>query len=245
MHRRGKFFALMGLLMFFCVLFVALGTWQVYRYGVRKHMAQSVAARVKAAPVPAPGPDAWPRVRAGHLQFLHVELHGHFIDTRPTLVYGTSRLGYGYWMMAPFQTTRGFIVLVNRGWIPPSLPRESAYAQAAPPAGEVTVTGLLRLSEPRGGFLRRNRPRANRWYSRDVAAIAAADRLPAGNVAPYFIDAGTTPGSKRWPAGGLTVVSFYNESNEYAVIWYLLALGMLAGVAVAIRHETHVPRGTG
>lgn len=238
MRWRRRFIALTGLLAVFCVLFVALGTWQAYRYGVRKHMALSVAARVHAAPVPAPGPDVWPRIHAGHLPYLHVELHGHFISASPTLVHGTSRLGYGYWMLVPFQTTRGFTVLVNRGWVPQDWSQPAtADREAAPPQEDLTVTGLLRLSEPGGGFLRRNRPQAHQWYSRDVAAIAAADGLPAGRVAPYFIDADARPGAARWPAAGLTVVSFYNESNWYAVVWYLLALGMLLGAAVVIRFE--------
>lgn len=237
MRWRRRFVALIGLLAFLLVVFVALGSWQVYRYGVRRHLAQAVATRVHAAPVPAPGPDVWPRIRTGHLQFLHVELHGHYLAGRRTLVYGTSRLGYGYWVMAPFATTRGFTVLVNRGWIPQYLPQQPVYAQAAPPAGEVTVSGLLRLTEPGGGFLRRNRPQARQWYSRDVAAIAAAHGLPADEVAPYFVDAGAAPNDPRWPVAGLTVVSFYNESNWYAVMWYLLALGMVLGGAITVRYE--------
>lgn len=237
MHWRGRFIALTGLLAFFFVVFIVLGTWQVYRYGVRRHLAQAVAARVHAAPVPAPGPHDWPRIRAGRLQFLHVALHGHFIGVQQTLVHGTSKLGYGYWVMAPFATDRGFIVLVNRGWSSQDLPGQPAFARAAAPVGEVTLTGLLRLSEPGGGFLRRNRPGAHQWYSRDVAAIAASRGLPASNVAPYFVDADAAPGNARWPAAGLTVVAFYNESNWYAVIWYLLALGMLLGAAIATRYE--------
>ena len=43
------------------------------------------------------------------------------------------------------------------------------------------------MTEPGGGFLRRNDPAAGRWHSRDVRAIAAARGLD--EVAPYFIDA--------------------------------------------------------
>lgn len=240
MHWRRRFIALAGLLAFFFAVFVVLGTWQVYRYGVRKHMAHAIATRVDALPVPTPGPSAWPRIRAGHLQFLHVELHGRYVGGWQTLVYGTSRLGYGYWVMAPLQTARGFVVLVNRGWISQNLPQQAAaYRRAMPPKGEVTVTGLLRPTEPGGGFLRRNRPYAHQWYSRDVAAIAAAHGLPASEVAPYFVDADKTPNAAKWPAAGLTVVAFYNESNWYAAIWYLLAAGMLLGLATVVRYERH------
>ena len=39
------------------------------------------------------------------------------------------------------------------------------------------MTGLLRMSEPGGAFLRSNDPAADRWFSRDVAAIAASRGL--------------------------------------------------------------------
>jgi surfeit locus 1 family protein len=70
-----------------------------------------------------------------------------------------------------------------------------------------TIGGLLRISEPHGGFLRSNDPAADRWFSRDVQAIATARGL--ANVAPYFIDAeaapprrnGDTPAARRRPDG--------------------------------------------
>jgi surfeit locus 1 family protein len=85
----------------------------------------------------------------------------------------------------------------------------------------VTVTGLLRASEPGGGFLRANDPADGRWYSRDVAAIAEAEGV--GPVAPYFIDAGATPNPRGLPVGGLTVVSFRNTHLAYALTWFALA----------------------
>ena len=39
---------------------------------------------------------------------------------------------------------------------------------------EATIEGLLRFTEPGGGFLRDNDPASGRWYSRDVAAIASS-----------------------------------------------------------------------
>ncbi|WP_204313471.1 SURF1 family cytochrome oxidase biogenesis protein, partial [Klebsiella michiganensis] len=74
-----------------------------------------------------------------------------------------------------------------------------------PEPGETRVTGLLRVSEPGGAFLRANDPAAGRWYSRDVAAIGAARRL--SDLAPYFVDADARPGARAdEPVGGLTVV---------------------------------------
>ncbi|MGH1560282.1 SURF1 family protein [Caulobacter segnis] len=84
------------------------------------------------------------------------------------------------------------------------------------------MIGLLRSSEPRGGFLRTNQPGQGRWYSRDVQAIAAAHHLI--NTAPYFVDADAAPNPGGWPLGGLTVVRFPNSHLIYALTWFGLAL---------------------
>jgi surfeit locus 1 family protein len=96
------------------------------------------------------------------------------------------------------------------------------------------VTGLLRLTEPKGGFLRANDPAADRWYSRDVEAMAAARGLT--DTAPYFIDADATPNPGGLPVGGLTVVAFRNSHLVYALTWFALAL-MLAALTVRVARE--------
>ncbi|TAN05480.1 MAG: SURF1 family protein [Rhodanobacteraceae bacterium] len=222
--------------------FIWLGQWQVYRYHLKLRISHALQARVHAAPVPAPGPAEWPRIAAGHLQYLHVSLAGHYLPGKQTLVHGTSPDGYGFWVMTPLQTTRGFIVLVNRGYVPPGLADAPASAKLAPPAGEVALTGLLRSSEPGGGFLRHNQPGKNLWYSRDVAAIAASRDLPADHVAPYFVDAAAAAGDARWPAAGLTKVSIYNHSLGYAITWFVLALGTLLAAGIVVRYERRLDR---
>ena len=215
---------------------VLLGNWQVRRYHLKLKIAHDIATRVHAPPVAAPGPADWPRIAAGGDQYLHVELRGRFTGGQ-TLVHGSSSQGYGYWVMAPLRTDHGFIVLVDRGYVPPESSGAPATAKIAPPDSKMTLTGLLRSTEPRGGFLRRNQPEKNLWYSRDVTAIAAADHLPADQVAPYFVDADTTAGESGPPYAGLTNISVYNHSFGYAVTWYLLALGTLLAMVIVIRHE--------
>ena len=215
--------------------FVLLGNWQVRRLHWKRQLIHDVATRVHLPPVAAPGPAQWPRIAEGHGQYLHVLLRGRFLPGAPTLVHGASALGYGFWMIAPLRTDDGAIVLVNRGYVPPELPRSPAYAQAQPPSGEVSLSGLLRLSEPGGGFLRPNRPADGQWYSRDVPAMAKARGLPPNKVAPYFVDADAGPpgssGAAAWPRAGLTVIHFPNNHLGYLITWYLLALGVLLASA--------------
>jgi surfeit locus 1 family protein len=115
-----------------------------------------------------------------------------------------------------------------------------------PHAGaDQTVTGLLRISEPEGRMLQKNDPSAGRWYSRDVAAIAWAQRL-TGAVAPYFVDAQPAPGAPpSWPRAGLTVVRFPNDHLVYALTWFALAALMAAAIGYLLldaRRQRRTPQ---
>ena len=97
------------------------------------------------------------------------------------------------------------------------------------------MTGLLRISEPKGAYLRANDPVSDRWYSRDVAAIAAARELAP--VAPYFIDADATSVPAGLPVGGLTVLELPNNHLVYALTWFVLALTLLGAAAQLGREQ--------
>lgn len=231
-----------GTMLALAACFVALGIWQIQRRAWKHALIAAVEARVDAVPVAAPGPDSRHTADA----YRHVIVTGHFIEGCETFVRAVTDLGAGYWVMTPFDTGR-FVVLVNRGFVTPEEKRLS------PPAGgwacdgegaarplvprptpspshkrEGSIVGLLRISEPDGGFLRTNDPAADRWYSRDVAAIAAARHLT--RVAPYFIDADASGNAPGQPVGGLTVVRFSDNHLSYALTWFGMAALCLWGL---------------
>ncbi len=213
--------------------FVALGTWQVERRAWKLDLIARVDARVHAAPSQAPGPDRWAAVTQADDEYRHVALTGSFHHDRETFVQAVTTRGSGFWVLTPLRLADGSTVLVNRGFVSPEV-RERAARAATETAGPTTVTGLLRLTEPDGGFLRKNDPAADRWFSRDVAAIADARGLRP--VAPYFVDADATP-PDAWPVGGLTVIAFRNSHLVYAITWYTLA-AMVVGATWLVRRES-------
>jgi len=227
--------------------FVALGNWQVERRAWKLDLIQRVQQRIHAPAVPAPGRPEWPAIAAdpARYEYRRIQASGVFQHSRTALVQAFTVLGGGYWVMTPLRMADGATLLVNRGFVPHA---QAGGAWRTAPEGPVAVTGLLRLSEPGGGFLRRNAPAADRWHSRDVAQIAASRGLR--DVAPYFLDAQaraplppalTLEPPERLPAsmlpvGGLTVVSFRNTHLAYALTWYGLAL-MVAGAAGYLARE--------
>jgi surfeit locus 1 family protein len=229
----GRRLLLSGFLVIAALIFTGLGVWQVERRSWKLDLIDRVDQRIHAAPVAPPRPTEWPRGTAQDFEYRHVTLSGVFDNDRETLVQAVTERGPGFWVMTPLRLADGTAVLVNRGFVPPER-REPASREQ--PSGEVTVTGLLRISEPGGGFLRANDARSDRWYSRDVAAIAASKGID--QAAPYFIDADASPNPDDFPVGGLTVVQFRNSHLVYALTWFSLALMSLGGLIVLRRSRS-------
>jgi len=217
---------LSGLLFLLALSFTGLGIWQVQRLSWKLDLIARVEARVHRDAVPAPPASQWPDISAEKDEYRHVTASGTFDHAKTVLVQAVTELGAGFWVMTPLARDDGSTVLINRGFVPADR-RDPASRAAGDLSGPVVITGLLRIAEPGGGFLRSNDAASGRWYSRDVAAIGAAEGL--GNVAPYFIDADATPNPGGLPVGGLTVVSFRNSHLVYALTWFVLAAMSVAG----------------
>jgi surfeit locus 1 family protein len=175
------FFAVLALFLF-CV-FAALGSWQVRRLQWKQALIARVEARVNAPAVPAPPRARWSGISAASDEYRHVALQGSFLYAQTARVQAVTELGAGFWLLTPMCTTDG-IVFVNRGFVPVGpapAPAPPAPADACANAGpRIALTGLLRIGEPGGGFLRRNDPAATtagiramcrRWRRRAACAM--------------------------------------------------------------------------
>ena len=218
--------ALAALLALAAAGFVALGVWQVQRLAWKNALVARVEQRIHATAVAAPGPADWGDLTRENAEYRRVRASGRFDDGRQVLVRASTELGAGYWVLTPLRRDDGSWLLVNRGFVPQEQRKQVPDA----PPGTIEVVGLLRLTEPGGSLLQQNVPAAGRWYSRDVAAIAA-DRGLHGPVAPYFVDAQAIPGAQpAWPRPGLTVVQFPNNHLGYALTWFALAAGSVGAL---------------
>ena len=235
--------ALCGLLVFSGL--IELGNWQLRRRVWKLDLIQRVDTRVHAPAEIAPPPRRWPLLNAENDEYRQVWIEGHFLPGRDVRVAASTTLGSGYWVLTPLRRDDGSVVLINRGFI------ALGVDPAPPPEGRVQVAGLLRMSQPGGGFLRSNEPAEGRWYSRDTGAISAV--LGLDNSAPFFIDAAAgSPGSAasdaadntgNQPVGGLTVIQFHNSHLVYAITWYGLAAMVFAAGCFLLREERRRSKG--
>jgi surfeit locus 1 family protein len=109
-------------------MLVSLGVWQVHRLAWKRDLIERVEQRVHAHPVDAPGPSQWPQVNAANSEYLHVAVLGRYRNDRETLVQAVTERGGGFWVLTPFETVDGYVVLINRGFVPPTL-RDPALAR--------------------------------------------------------------------------------------------------------------------
>lgn len=222
------------LLLLLVPVFAALGVWQVQRLAWKEALIARVAAARQAPPIAMA---ALPRAPLATLAYRRVALRGHYRAEGTALVTGTSDLGSGYWVLVPLVQGDGAATYVNRGFVP--VGSRLADQRARVPQGAVAVVGLLRESEPGGTMLRANRPAQDRWYSRDIAAIAACRHIAADPR--LFVDAQTERPPPRpdpaAPVPGLTVIAFANNHLAYALTWFTLALLCAGGAIVLWRAE--------
>ena len=218
------------------IVLVCLGLWQLQRLAWKEAVLASIGARIHAAPAAPPPEQAWAALDAEAENYRHVSVSGAFLHDKEALVFratGNGKAGFdgpGFLVLTPLVQADGAIILVNRGFVPLAR-RDPATRLPGQIAGVVTVTGLLRPTEPRNPFTPADNPAKGEWYTRDPAAMARAQNL--ARVAPFSIDADAEPANPGGlPLGGATVLAIPNDHLSYALTWFGLAIG-LAGVWAA------------
>lgn len=123
-----------------------LGEWQFDRLDQRRDQNAQVRANEEAEPVPVAevmsqdgGPEAGDEWRL-------VTATGEYdVDNTVTIRYRTREGEPGVDVVVPFVTTTGQVVAVDRGWLPSDNRGGTPDDIPAPPDGEVTLTGWLRV----------------------------------------------------------------------------------------------------
>jgi surfeit locus 1 family protein len=215
-------------------ILVMLGLWQLERKTWKENLLGAINARAFGPAVQAPAERDWPSWSPAADEFRRVQATGTFLHDREIQLHGLAeeRRGQplqGFYVFTPLRLADGSLLMINRGFVPTRL-REPAKRAEAQPQGEVTVTGLLRNPERRGWFVPANEAGRDEWFVRDLGSMAAGRALE--RLAPFYVDADSTPNPGGWPRGGQTRINLPNDHLYYALTWFGLAL-TLVGVFAA------------
>jgi surfeit locus 1 family protein len=237
-ERRGL---LLSLALIGFIILCGLGTWQVQRLAWKQDLMARVEERTTLAPVSAPGPATWADIDYDDLDYLPVSVAGAFLNDQEVYTYvalsdpaGTYG-GQGYFVLTPFVTDEGWVVLVNRGFVPEAA-KDPAVRADAQIEGEIEISGLLRPPQGRNWFTPADDPEGGIWFTRDPETIASSLSLDGADLAPYYIDAFFDPDLPGGvPQGGETTVTFPNNHLQYAVTWFGLAAVLLVMTILRLR----------
>ena len=230
-RRKGRSLILPGVAALIALaILVGLGTWQLQRKAWKEDLIAQIETRAHGEPGAILPEAEWSDWRADKDEFRKVRVTGTFLHSFETPVYGLApgeQRGaptQGYYLVTPLKLSSGAIVLINRGFVPTPL-KDPASRPQSQPAGEVTITGLVRAPEARNPFTPKDDPSRNVWFARDPLAIATAHGLE--RVAPFLVDADASPNPGGWPRGGQTLLNLPNNHLQYAVTWFGIALTLI------------------
>jgi surfeit locus 1 family protein len=212
-------------------LLVGLGVWQIQRLQEKEALIASVEAGLHAPPVPLSE-----AVKEGTnpTEWRPVKVTGHFLHDKELYLFSIGPMGaVGVDVITPLVQANGDAVLIDRGFVPEAL-RNPATRAAGQVEGDVSVTGVLRLSERPGMFTPQPDLKTRLWFAKDIPSMTDALALPAP---PILIEADATPNPGGWPIGGQTRVDFPNDHLQYATTWFGLALALLA--VYLLYHRSH------
>ncbi len=198
---------------------VWLGLWQVDRREWKHDLLARIASGTAAPPrdlvevLTGPEEDR---------PYAHVEADGVIDGARAVHLFAPEGQGDAdYRVIAPLDYGDGRIILVDLGSI--SEAEKARLEGPVPPAaaGQVHAAGILRPSETAGWTSAAPDLKGNRWYVRDVPAIAAA--LGLKDVPPYILQSETpNPGGLPRPVAFRPDLA--DNHLAYAVTWFSLAL---------------------
>ena len=209
-------------------MLIGLGTWQLQRLRWKESLVSRIAERVHAAAVPVE-PVLVAAAGGADVEYTHVAAHGQFRHDLERYLYAPGDGDWGYDVITPLELGDGRAVLVNRGYVPRQQ-LDRASRRAGLPAGEVTVTGLIRAAPPgRPWFMPAANPANSTWSWPEISGMVRSMYGTTGKaIDTLTVDADATADASP-PAGGATRLELSNRHLEYALTWYALA-ATLAGI---------------
>jgi len=237
-----------GFLIFATLLFtvlVGLAVWQLQRLQWKNDLIEQSRNAVTAKPVSITDIEAGQEY-GFNVNFLRAQLNGYYRHDLERYIYRSNKSKPGYHIVTPFIEDKGYIVFVDRGWVPQKqrLPKDRPNSRK--PEGKITITGVTR-SHATGLKLFLPDPDMTKkiWYWYDRESIAKS--LPAGLGAMsdgqqaivsamfFQLEPKGEPGAGNLPKILPVTIKLTNNHLQYAITWFALAFILLVMTIYFIR----------
>lgn len=189
------------------VILIGLGAWQLQRLEWKRGVLADINAAMAVDPVPLG--DLQP---SDETAFTSVVMEGRIGAVELYVLVSSRDYGAGYRVIAPFETTEGRSVLLDRGYV-----TLDGRANFRPVREDVQVIGTLHIPDDRNSATPENDIEGNIWFARDVDQMA-----PILGTEPVLVVARSDTGQGVLPMP-VDPAAIPNNHLSYAIQWFLFA----------------------
>ena len=221
------------------VLMVGLGFWQKSRWELRKSQADAIEQKAndRAVPFASLVPDGATTFPLAD-EYRRVVVTGTYSVADEVVVRARSQGGApGAWVLTPLVRTDAPAVAVVRGWVPLSVAEKGpGQAIAAPPAGEVAVTGTIQPTQERHLFGTTD-PATGTLGTISRVDLPRVDQQFSGTLSPAWVllDGQQPKQPDTLPQPAQFDPPDAGQNLSYMVQWWIFATIAAVGYVLVIR----------
>ncbi len=194
---------------FFVLVFVSLGTWQIIRLNWKNNLIFEIENSLKNPPVELSN--------INHENYLRVKTSGDIDFEKQIYLYNLNENGTpGFEVINPLSVNQKHY-LINRGWIP----FEKKGMQEINEFDEKNIVGTLKLQGRKNIFKPDNDIEKNYWFSLDREDIM---KFTGKEFSKYII---YLNGDYKFPKPKKITANISNNHKKYAITWFSLAISIL------------------
>ena len=196
-------------IIFFILVFIALGTWQIIRLGWKNNLILEIENSLKNPPVEL--------TQSNKVNYLKIKTSGSVDFEKQIYLYNLNDSGTpGFEVLNPISID-GENYLLNRGWIPfekKDTPEINIIDQS-------NIVGTIKIQGRKNIFKPDNDLKENYWFSLNREDIL---KFTGKKFSKYII---YLDGNYQLPRPKKITANISNNHKKYAITWFSLAISIL------------------
>ncbi|WP_253310059.1 MULTISPECIES: SURF1 family protein [unclassified Rickettsia] len=202
------------------IILITLGFWQLSRLKEKKLFLEAMDYNLTSPAVDL-------NALEDNLIYRKVKITGHFLADADMHLYGRRSMSKekdGYYLVTPFKTMNGKIILVARGWF--SNRHKNAISSAANEQMH-EIIGVTLPSEKTRSFIPDNDIKNNVWFTLDLAGASSILGLKLENFYVILDGKDISDLDILIPLSMNHLANVRNDHLEYALTWFGLAISLI------------------